>query len=210
MVFVAGLGVKVLTRGQDLVVGRDARLAPLLRHAERARPRRRTRPSRSPIAIWGWALASRGYNTAGGVVWGLFAFKPVWALAFCIVPLLTRRWRFCAAMVVTGVALCAATLPFVGLQTWFDWLSVGKEAAALYNVNQNWINLSRDLQGIPRRILHDFNARRGRTRHPAGKGPGLGTLGRGLRHDGRRSTCATPITGARRASAPGSCSSARG
>src|SRR5207248_11298840 len=40
----------------------------------------------------------------------------------------------------------------------FDWLAVGKEAAALYSVNQNWINLSRDLHGIPRRMLHDFSA----------------------------------------------------
>ena len=50
-----------------------------------------------------------------------------------------------------------ATLPFVGVQTWLDWLAVGKEAADLYKVNQNWINLSRDLQSVPRRILHDFN-----------------------------------------------------
>jgi hypothetical protein len=42
------------------------------------------------------------------------------------------------------------------VQAWFDWLEVGKQAAALYNVNENWIVLSRDLQGIPRRILHDF------------------------------------------------------
>ncbi|VTU02384.1 hypothetical protein : Uncharacterized protein (Fragment) OS=mine drainage metagenome GN=B1A_16613 PE=4 SV=1: DUF2029 [Gemmataceae bacterium] len=109
------------------------------------------------IAVWGWALASRGYTAAGGAVWGLFAFKPVWGLAFFLVPVLTRRWRFCAAMVVTGCGLAAATLPFVGVQTWRDWLEVGSEAAALYNVNQNWINLSRDVQGVPRRILHDFS-----------------------------------------------------
>ena len=29
--------------------------------------------------------------TAGGLVWGLLAFKPVWALAFFFVPLLTAR-----------------------------------------------------------------------------------------------------------------------
>ena len=110
-VFVAALGVKVLTRGRIWWSVATIGLSALLRHARGARPRRRTRPSRSRIAIWGWALAARGYNTAGGVVWGLFAFKPVWALAFFLVPLLTRRWRFCAAMVVTGVALCAATLP---------------------------------------------------------------------------------------------------
>jgi hypothetical protein len=109
------------------------------------------------IAVWGWVLASRGRDAAGGVVWGLFAFKPVWALAFFLVPLLMRRWRFLAAMVGTGVALGVATFPVVGVQAWFDWLKVGREAAALYNVNEAWINLCRDLQGIPRRFLHDFS-----------------------------------------------------
>jgi hypothetical protein len=90
-------------------------------------------------------------------VWGLFAFKPVWGMAFFLVPLLMGRWRFCVAMVATGAGLAALTLPFVGLQVWFDWLSVGREAADLYNVNLNWINLSRDIQGIPRRFLHDFS-----------------------------------------------------
>jgi hypothetical protein len=60
-------------------------------------------------------------------------------------------------MVLTGGALAAATLPVVGLRTWFDWLTVGREASQLYNYNRNWINLSRDLHGIPRRILLDFN-----------------------------------------------------
>ncbi|QDU20413.1 glycosyltransferase family 87 protein [Urbifossiella limnaea] len=109
------------------------------------------------IAVWGWVLASRGRDAAGGVVWGLFAFKPVWALAFFLVPLLQRRWRFLGAMVGTGVALGVATFPVVGVQAWFDWLAVGREAAALYNVNESWIHLSRDLQGIPRRYLHDFS-----------------------------------------------------
>jgi hypothetical protein len=90
-------------------------------------------------------------------VWGLFAFKPVWGLAFAVVPLLAGRWRFAAAMALTAAGLAAATLPVVGLQAWFDWLEVGKEAAALYDVNKNWILLSRDLHGVPRRILHDFS-----------------------------------------------------
>jgi hypothetical protein len=109
------------------------------------------------IAVWGWALASRGYHLAGGAVWGLFAFKPVWGLAFFVVPLLMRRWRFCAGVALSGLAFVALTLPFVGVQSWFDWLEVGKKAATLYNVDYNWIHLSRDLHGIPRRILHDFS-----------------------------------------------------
>jgi hypothetical protein len=78
-------------------------------------------------------------------------------MAFFLVPLLMGRWRFCLSMVGTGAILGLLTLPFVGIQTWFDWLQVGREAAALYNVNENWIHLSRDLQGLPRRFLHDFS-----------------------------------------------------
>ncbi len=156
MVVVAGLGVRVLTQGR--IWWSVATLGILLYPGTRGGLDLGQNPTITlTIVIWGWALASRGYNTAGGMVWGLLAFKPVWGLAFFLVPLLMRRWRFCMAMVFTGCGLAAATLPVVGLQTWFDWLAVGKEASGLYNVNQNWINLSRDLQGIPRRILHDFN-----------------------------------------------------
>ncbi|HEX5271876.1 MAG TPA: glycosyltransferase family 87 protein, partial [Gemmataceae bacterium] len=109
------------------------------------------------ILVWGWALAARGRPALGGVVWGLLAFKPVWALAFFLVPFLTRRWRMCLAMVATGAALGLLTLPFVGLHGWFDWLAVGKEAAAVYDVEKNWIWMSRDLLSVPRRWLIDFD-----------------------------------------------------
>ena len=87
----------------------------------------------------------------------MFAFKPVWGLAFALVPILMRRWRFAAAMAGTGAALAALTLPVVGLHSWLEWLKVGEEAAFYYNRSANWINLSRDVQGIPRRFLHDFS-----------------------------------------------------
>jgi hypothetical protein len=45
----------------------------------------------------------------------------------------------------------------VGLHSWLEWFDVGKDAADLYTRSLNWINLSRDLQGIPRRFLHDFD-----------------------------------------------------
>lgn len=156
LVPVAGLGVKVLTRGRvwwsvatlclytypGLRGGLDLGQNPVLSLT---------------VVIWGWALASRGRNAAGGMVWGLLAFKPVWAMALFLVPLLTRRWRFCLAMAATGAALGLATLPFVGLHSWFEWLQVGQEANELYKVNNNWIHLSRDLQGLPRRMLLDFD-----------------------------------------------------
>lgn len=108
------------------------------------------------IIAGGWALAVRGREFAGGAVWGLLAFKPVWGVAFILVPVLMRRWRFVAGTAACGLSLVAATLPFVGVQGWQDWLEVGKEASAKYNVNSNWINLSRDVSGIPRRLLIDF------------------------------------------------------
>src|SRR5262249_57826381 len=83
------------------------------------------------ILIWGWALTARGRPVLGGMVWGLLAFKPVWALAFFLVPFLSRRWRFCAAMVATGCGLAVLTLPFVGVQSWRDWLAIRKEAAGV-------------------------------------------------------------------------------
>lgn len=154
--YLAGLGIRVLTRGK--IWWSVASAGILLFPGCRAALDLGQNPTLSlAILVWGWVLAARGRDWAGGAVWGLFGFKPVWAMAFFLVPLLMRRWRFCVAMVGTGALLGLATLPFVGIQSWFDWLKVGQEAAALYNVNHNWIILSRDLQGIPRRVLHNFN-----------------------------------------------------
>jgi hypothetical protein len=176
MVLVAGLGVKVLSRSR--IPWSVATLVFLLFPGTRSGFDLGQNPTVSlAIVVWGWALASRGYNFAGGAVWGLFAFKPVWGLAFFLVPVLTRRWRFAAGTVVTGLALVAATLPFVGIQGWLDWLHVGKEAAALYNVNRNWILLSRDLQSIPRRILHDFNIPQDQRDSPLAKAIAWGLWG---------------------------------
>lgn len=108
------------------------------------------------ILMAGWLLMARGRPGLGGVVWGLLAFKPVWAASFFLVPLLTRRWRACAAMLATGAALALLTLPFVGVATWFDWLAVGDLAVVHYDRDEPWIFLSRDLLGVPRRWLLQF------------------------------------------------------
>jgi arabinofuranan 3-O-arabinosyltransferase len=108
------------------------------------------------ILLWGWLLMSRDRPLAGGLVWGLLAFKPVWLLSFLLVPLLTRRWRFLLAMLGTAALLALATLPFVGVHSWLDWLRICKEAAALYDTDENWTFMSRDLYSIPRRWLLDF------------------------------------------------------
>ncbi len=155
VIFLTGLGVKLLTDGR--VWWSVATLCVLLFPGTRGALDLGQNPALSLcILVWGWALVRRGYPVAGGMVWGLLAFKPVWGLAFFLVPLLMRRWRFCAAMALTGAALGALTLPLVGLESWFEWLKVGRDASELYKVNDNWIHLSRDLHGIPRRVLHDF------------------------------------------------------
>src|SRR5262249_40870651 len=43
------------------------------------------------ILVWGWVLLTRGHEGWAGTVWGLLAFKPVWAVSFFLVPVLTRR-----------------------------------------------------------------------------------------------------------------------
>ncbi len=94
------------------------------------------------LLAFGWLLTARGRPWLGGIVWGLLAFKPVWAASFFLVPLLTRRWRMGAAMLLTGLALVLLTLPFVGWQTWMDWLTVGRAASAHYAMDEPWIFLS--------------------------------------------------------------------
>jgi hypothetical protein len=107
--------------------------------------------------VWGWVFLARGRPLLGGAVWGLLAFKPVWAVSFFAILLLTRRWRASLAMLVMGVLLALATLPFVGLHSWFDWLEIGKEATFWYKIDSNWIHLSRDLLSMPRRYLLDWD-----------------------------------------------------
>jgi hypothetical protein len=109
------------------------------------------------ILVWGWVLIAQDRPGWGGAVWGLLAYKPVWAMAFFLVPILTRRWRTALAMLGMGTALALLTLPFVGWHSWLDWLQVGREANQTYNVDQNWIECSRDLLSAARRWLIDFD-----------------------------------------------------
>lgn len=174
--FLAALGISVLSRGR--IWWSLATIGLFLFPGSRAGLDLGQNPVLTlAILVWGWVLVSRNREWAGGAVWGLLAFKPVWGLAFALVPLLTGRWRMGLAMLGTGCALAAATLPFVGWQTWFDWLAVGREAAALYNVNKNWVNLSRDLQGLFRRVLLDFDAPEAGRDTPLAKAVGWGLWG---------------------------------
>jgi hypothetical protein len=109
------------------------------------------------ILLVGWWCVTRGWEVVGGAIWGLLAFKPVWIVAFLLVPLLTRRWRMLAAMIAAGTIFGLVTLPLVGIQSWFDWLRIGRAASDLYKVDENWIFLSRDLLGIPARWAINFD-----------------------------------------------------
>lgn len=108
------------------------------------------------IVLVGWWLVTARWELAGGMVWGLLAYKPVWALAFLLVPILTRRWRMLLGMVSVGIGLILATLPIIGIDPWFRWMRIGESAANLYRTDENWIFLSRDLLSIPRRWMLDF------------------------------------------------------
>ena len=119
------------------------------------------------ILLWGWVLVVRHRDGWAGIVWGLLAFKPVWAVAFLVVPLVMGRWRMLLTMCLTGAAAVLLTLPVVGVQVWLDWLAVGREATATYNVNENWITLSRDLTGLVRRATVDFTKPPGERDDPA-------------------------------------------
>jgi hypothetical protein len=128
------------------------------------------------ILAVGWLLVARGRDVAGGAVWGLLAFKPVWAAAFLLVPLLTRRWRMAAGMIGGGLLFGLLTLPVVGVQSWRHWLRIGAAAADLYKVDENWVFLSRDLLGIPRRWLLDFNTPAEHRDRPIAAAVGYGLL----------------------------------
>ncbi len=156
--FVAGLGVSVLTRRRIWWPVATV-LVMLYPGFSGDHALGQNGPVSLAILVWGWALMSRGYDTGGGLVWGLLAFKPVWAVAFLLAPLVTGRWRTGLAMIAVGAAMAAATLPFVGVETWIDWLHVGEVANRTYGVDGNWLQLSRDLLGIPRRFLIDTENR---------------------------------------------------
>ncbi len=119
----------------------------------------------------GWWLVSVDRPGRAGIVWGLLAFKPVWAVTFFVATVATRRWRMAVTMGATGLVLILMTLPLGGLRPWFDWLAVGRLASALYERDTNWVHLSRDVQNLPRRYLLEFPAGMGSALSPHGRLP---------------------------------------
>jgi hypothetical protein len=108
------------------------------------------------IITAGWALWARGRPWLAGLVWGLLAYKPVFAVALIWVPLVLWNWRFLLGMIGSGVGCVLATLPFCGFGAWIRWLEVGRNASNLYGTDRNWVWMSRDLVGLPRRELWDW------------------------------------------------------
>lgn len=108
------------------------------------------------LFVWGWVALSRRRPYLAGFLWALLAFKPVWAVVLCLVPLLTLRWKMLFTMMATGLILILVTLPFTGVQSWLDWQKVGSEASRTYEVDYNWIQISRDCLGLPRRWMVRF------------------------------------------------------
>jgi hypothetical protein len=158
MAFLAGMGISVLTRARIWWPMATAMI--LLFPGFSGGHQLGQNPAFSlAILVWGWALMSCGFEVGGGMVWGLFAYKPPWGLAFLLALLVTRRWRACLGMFGVGCALVLATLPFVGIETWLDWLKVGDAANRIYNVDDRWIPLSRDIINFPKRFLIDLNER---------------------------------------------------
>jgi hypothetical protein len=102
------------------------------------------------LLAWGWLLAKEGYNCSAGVLWGILVYKPVWLLAFFPVPILCRRRAMAAAMAASSLILVLLTLPFVGTQSWINWLHLAPEAFATYSHDPTWIGNSRDLLSLPR------------------------------------------------------------
>jgi hypothetical protein len=105
------------------------------------------------IVLVGWWQLMRGREAIAGLCWGLLAFKPVWAATYFLVPLVTGRRRMAVSMALTGIVQIALTLPIVGYQSWLNWFHVGQEGVLEYKRQENWIFLSRDVLGIPRRWL---------------------------------------------------------
>jgi arabinofuranan 3-O-arabinosyltransferase len=107
--------------------------------------------------LTGWLMMTRNRPLAGGAVWGLLAFKPVWAVAFFPTLLLTGRWKAAATMATAGLVFVALTLPFCGVEPWNDWYQQGKAAASGYDTDYNWVHLSRDLSNALRRFVVTFD-----------------------------------------------------
>jgi hypothetical protein len=108
------------------------------------------------LLIWGYYYLQKNRDVRGGVLWGLMAYKPTWAVIYFFALVLARRWRAALAMGLCGLLQIAITIPFVGVDSWKQWYQVSREGAKGYNRWEGWVNCARDLNSFPRRILVDW------------------------------------------------------
>ncbi len=121
------------------------------------------------IIVGGWYCFSKGLPLVGGLVWGLLAYKPVFAVALILVPIALPSLRMLIGMGLGGFVFVLATLPFThGPAPWFRWLEVGKRSEHLYTIDRNWIWMSRDLVGLPRRKMWDAESLNDQVRYNIG------------------------------------------
>jgi hypothetical protein len=124
------------------------------------------------ILTAGWAVRSRGWTFTAGLIWGLLAFKPVFAVAVIWVPLVLGNGRMFLGMLTGSLAFFLATLPVCGFDLltlsdaglslnpdhpWRRWLTVGANASIVYSYDVNWIWFSRDLISLPRRDMWNLD-----------------------------------------------------
>lgn len=155
LVFLSGLLIRDITRGR-LGMGEATLICLVFPNFMQGLILGQNSSLTLAIVTGGWALWGRGRPLLAGLVWGLLAYKPVFAVALIWVPLVLWNWRFLAGMIGSGLAFCLATLPWCGIAPWLRWFQVGKNASDLYSIDPNWVWMSRDLVGLPRREMWDW------------------------------------------------------
>jgi hypothetical protein len=130
------------------------------------------------IITLGWYCLSRRMPFVAGLIWSLLAYKPVFAVTLILVPILLPSLRMFLGMALGGFLFVALTLPFTGsihqwlawsrgelpgkalhqIEPWLRWLRVGQGGEELYRVDRNWVWMSRDLVGLPRRKMWDADS----------------------------------------------------
>jgi arabinofuranan 3-O-arabinosyltransferase len=109
------------------------------------------------LLIWGYYGLQQNDDVRGGILWGFIAYKPTWAVIYFVSLVIARRWKAALAMGTCGVLQILLTIPFVGVHSWREWFTISSAATPLYNQYESWVNCSRDLNALPRRLLVDFS-----------------------------------------------------
>ena len=196
LAFAIGWFFKLITRGR-LRTGEGALLTLLFPNIAVAVVLGQNSMLTLAILTAGWLLMTRGWHFLGGMTWALLAYKPVFAAAIILVPILLWRWRMVLGMAVGGAIYVAATLPFLlppedlylwawneerqnwdwvmdgerlekAIEPWLRWREVGAHAAWMYTYDRNWVWMSRDLTGLPRRAMWDWEHLRPLVRYSLG------------------------------------------